>query len=164
LYSFVLMDKTVLLLMEMVGFTMKNLLEIAIKIAVDAHTGQLDKSGQPYVLHPLKVMCALSNEKDRIVGVLHDVIEDTNITYDYLISNGFAGETEILDAIESVTKKEDETYDEFIDRAALNPIGRRVKLADLQDNMDLSRISNPTEKDYARIRRYERAKEILMKD
>jgi (p)ppGpp synthase/HD superfamily hydrolase len=142
---------------------MKNLLEVAIKIAVDAHSGQLDKAGQPYVLHPLKVMFALSNEKDRIVGVLHDVIEDTNFTYDYLIANGFEGETEILDALKSVTKKEDETYDEFIERAASNPIGKRVKLADLQDNMDLSRISNPTEKDYERIKRYEKAKERLLR-
>ena len=141
---------------------MKNLLEVAIKIAVDAHSGQLDKAGQPYVLHPMKVMFALSNEKDRIVGVLHDVIEDTNVTYDYLIANGFEGETEILDALKSVTKKEDETYDEFIERAAANPIGKRVKLADLQDNMDLSRISNPTEKDYERIKRYEKAKERLL--
>jgi (p)ppGpp synthase/HD superfamily hydrolase len=142
----------------------KNLLEVAIKIAVEAHSGQMDKAGQPYILHPLKVMLSLKNEKDKIVGVLHDVIEDTNITYDFLIANGFEGETEILEALKSVTKKEDETYDEFIDRVALNPIGKRVKLADLQDNMDLSRISNPTEKDHERIKRYEKAREKLMRN
>jgi (p)ppGpp synthase/HD superfamily hydrolase len=141
---------------------MKNLLDIAIKIAVNAHSGQLDKAGQPYILHPLKVMLALRNEKDRIVGVLHDVIEDTSITYDYLIANGFEGETEILDALKSVTKIDGETYDEFINRVALNPIGKRVKLADLQDNMDLSRISSPTEKDYERLKKYEKAKEKLL--
>jgi (p)ppGpp synthase/HD superfamily hydrolase len=140
----------------------KNLLEIAIKIAVDAHSGQYDKAGQPYVLHPLKVMFALHNEKDKIVGVLHDVIEDTDITYDYLINHGFEGETEILEALKSVTKQEDETYDQFIDRVVLNPIGIRVKLADLQDNMDLSRIANPTERDFERIKRYERTKARLL--
>ncbi|MEG0773442.1 MAG: GTP pyrophosphokinase [Clostridium sp.] len=141
---------------------MKNLLDIAIKIAVNAHSGQIDKAGEPYILHPLKVMFALNDVKDRIVGVLHDVIEDTDITYDYLIANGFHGETEILDALKSVTKKEDETYDEFIKRASLNPIGKRVKLADLEDNMDFTRIVNPTDKDYIRIEKYKKAKEKLL--
>jgi len=141
----------------------KNLLEVAIKIAVEAHSGQLDKAGQPYVLHPLRVMLSLSDEKDRIVGVLHDVIEDSNITYDYLIVNGFEGQREILEALKSVTKEKDETYDDFIERVAQNSIGKRVKLADLQDNMNLSRIPNPTEKDYERIKRYKKAREKLIK-
>lgn len=145
------------------GIKVKNLLEVAIQIAVEAHSGQLDKAGQPYVLHPLKVMLSLSNEKDRIVGVLHDVIEDTNITYDYLIANGFKGETEILQALKSITKEENETYEEFIERVALNQIAKRVKLADLQDNMDLSRILNPTRKDFERIKKYGKAKERLSK-
>jgi len=140
-----------------------NLLEVAIKIAVQAHSGQLDKAGQPYVLHPLRVMLLLSDEKDRIVGVLHDVIEDTDITYEYLKANGFEGETEILEALESVTKKGGETYDEFIDRVSLNYIGKRVKLADLQDNMDLSRIPKPTTKDFKRLKKYEEAKAKLSK-
>lgn len=142
---------------------MNNLLEVAIKIAVQAHSGQLDKAGQPYVLHPLRVMLLLSDEKDRIVGVLHDVIEDTDITYEYLKVNGFEGETEILEALESVTKKGGETYDEFIDRVSLNYIGKRVKLADLQDNMDLSRIPKPTTKDFKRLKKYEEAKAKLSK-
>lgn len=140
---------------------MKNLLDIAIKIAVNAHSGQVDKANQPYILHPLRVMFALDNEKDKIVGVLHDVIEDTNITYEYLISNKFGGEIEILEALRSVTRKENETYEEFINRVALNPIGKRVKLADLQDNMDISRIPNPTEKDYFRMKKYKEAKNKL---
>lgn len=142
---------------------MNNLLEVAIKIAVQAHSGQLDKAGQPYVLHPLRVMLLLSDEKDRIVGVLHDVIEDTDINYEYLKANGFEGETEILEALESVTKKGGETYDEFIDRVSLNYIGKRVKLADLQDNMDLSRIPKPTTKDFKRLKKYEEAKAKLSK-
>lgn len=142
---------------------MENLLEVAIKIAVEAHSGQLDKAGKPYVLHPLRVMLSLSDEKDRIVGVLHDVIEDSNITYEYLIANGFEGEMEILEALKSVTKEDDETYDEFIERVALNSIGKRVKLADLQDNMDLCRIPKPTTKDFERIKKYEKAKEKLIK-
>lgn len=140
---------------------MKSLLDIAINIAVNAHSGQVDKADQPYILHPLRVMFALDNEKDKIVGVLHDVIEDTNITYEYLISNGFGGEIEILEALRSVTRKENETYEEFINRVALNPIGKRVKLADLQDNMDISRLPNPTEKDYFRMKKYKEAKNKL---
>lgn len=140
----------------------EELLAIAIKIASDAHCSQMDKAGQPYVLHPLKVMFALDTIEEKIVGVLHDVIEDTPITYSDLEKYGFKGETEILDALRSVTKEKNETYNEFITRAALNPIGRKVKLADLADNMDLSRIANPTEKDYKRLKKYKKAKEYLL--
>lgn len=140
----------------------EKLLAIAIKIASDAHCSQIDKAGQPYVLHPLRVMFALDTIEEKIVGVLHDVIEDTPITYSDLEKFGFQDETEILDGLKSVTKEENETYDEFITRASLNPIGRKVKLADLTDNMDLSRITNPTEKDYKRIEKYRKAKERLL--
>lgn len=140
----------------------EELLAIAIKIASDAHCSQIDKASQPYVLHPLRVMFALDTTEEKIVGVLHDVIEDTPITYSYLEECGFKGETEILDALKSVTREENETYDEFINRAALNPIGRKVKLADLDDNMNLSRIASPTEKDYKRLEKYKKAKERLL--
>lgn len=138
----------------------KNLLEVAIQIAVKAHDGQVDKANKPYILHPLRVMFFLDTEKEKIVGVLHDVIEDTHITYQYLRDNGF--DDEILEAIKSVTRDESETYDEFIHRVKLNTIGVKVKLADLHDNMDLTRIGNPVEKDYVRIRKYKRAKEKLL--
>lgn len=130
-------------------------LERAIAIAVDAHRGQTDKAGQPYVLHPLRIMLALETEEERIVGVLHDVVEDSDWTFDALRGEGFSAE--IVEALESVTKREGEAYEAFVVRAGANPIGRAVKRADLRDNSDLSRIANPTERDHARLEKYRRA-------
>lgn len=141
---------------------MKNLLEVAIKVAVNAHSGQVDKGGQPYILHPLRVMMSLIDEKDKIIGVLHDTVEDTDVTYDYLKEVGF--DDEIIEGIKSVTRNKGETYNQFIDRVSLNPRGKRVKLADIEDNMDISRIPNPSEKDYNRVEKYKKAKKRLTHD
>jgi (p)ppGpp synthase/HD superfamily hydrolase len=130
-------------------------LERAIVIAAEAHAGQSDKAGNPYVLHPLRVMLRLDTQDERIAGVLHDVVEDCEWTIDDLRGEGFS--PAVLRAIDSVTKREGESYDDFIARAAADPIGRRVKLADLRDNCDLRRIANPTAKDYARIEKYRKA-------
>lgn len=130
-------------------------LERAIAIAANAHAGQTDKAGVAYILHPLRVMLLLETEAERIVGVLHDVVEDTPITFDDLRAAGFTDE--ILAALDSVTRRDDEDYEAFVQRAGENPIGRQVKLADLKDNSDLSRIAAPTEKDYARLEKYRRA-------
>lgn len=134
-------------------------LECAIAIAAAAHSGQTDKAGQPYILHPLRVMLALQKEEERIVAVLHDVVEDTKITPDILRSEGFA--EAILTAIDSVTKREGEDYQAFVLRAAANPIGRQVKPADLTDNSDSSRISNPSQADYDRVGKYQNAIKII---
>ncbi|WP_286906247.1 GTP pyrophosphokinase [Clostridium sp. UBA1652] len=140
---------------------MISLLEKSIIIATRAHSGQFDKGGNPYILHPLRVMLSLDNNEDRIVGILHDVLEDTSITLRHLEDNGFHGEIEILDALVSITRKSNESYKDFILRVKLNPIALRVKLADLRDNMDISRINNPTEKDFARIEKYKKAYKLL---
>lgn len=134
-------------------------LERAISIAARAHEGQVDKAGAPYVLHPIRVMLRLSSTEDRIVAVLHDVVEDSSITFDDLRAEGFSDE--IIEALRAVTKIDGEDYDAFVRRAASNPIGRRVKLADLQDNADLSRIADPTERDHERIAKYLRAIETI---
>ncbi|MBK7895300.1 MAG: HD domain-containing protein [Candidatus Promineifilaceae bacterium] len=134
-------------------------LERAIAIAAAAHAGQTDKAGAPYILHPLRMMLTLQTEAERITAVLHDVIEDTPWTFEQLRAEGF-GE-EILAALETVTKREGEDYEAFVQRSAQNPIGRKVKLADLRDNSDISRISSPTAKDYARLEKYKRAIAVL---
>lgn len=134
-------------------------LERAIAIAAQAHAGQTDKAGAPYILHPLRVMLMLDTTEAQIVGVLHDVIEDTPITYDDLRAEGFS--EAILAALECVTKRDGEEYTTFVGRAAQNPIARQVKLADLQDNSDLSRIPSPTAKDYARLEKYRQAIALL---
>lgn len=136
------------------------MLDKAILIATKSHQGQIDKAGQPYILHPLRVMFSRKNETDRICAVLHDVIEDTDITLDYLRSEGF--NEEILIALDALTRRESETYDKFIDRIINNNIASHVKLADLCDNMDILRIKNPTKKDYERIEKYRKAAEKIL--
>lgn len=135
-------------------------LERAIAIAAEAHAGQIDKAGEPYILHPIRVMLDLEGETDRIVGVLHDVVEDTPWTLEGLRKEGFS-ET-ALAAIDAVTNRAGESYDAFVRRAAANEIGRRVKLADLTDNMDLTRIKTPRPKDFERIERYKKAERVLV--
>jgi (p)ppGpp synthase/HD superfamily hydrolase len=135
-------------------------LERAIVIAVNGHAGVLDKGGAPYILHPLRMMLSLSSQDERIVAVLHDVCEDCEgWTLDRLRDEGFPAH--IIAALDSVTKRDGEDYEAFARRAAANPIGRRVKLADPADNCDLSRISMPTEKDYERVEKYRRAIESI---
>ncbi|NRS52050.1 HD domain-containing protein [Brevibacillus sp. HB2.2] len=135
-------------------------LEKAIVIATQAHAGQVDKGGNPYILHPLRIMLKMSTVETMISAVLHDVLEDTDVTVEELRNEGFS--EEIIAAVIALTRNDDETYMEFVGRTKQNPIARLVKLGDLEDNSDLSRIPEPTEKDYERLLRYKRAiKELL---
>jgi (p)ppGpp synthase/HD superfamily hydrolase len=135
-------------------------LERAIEIAAAAHAGQIDKAGQPYILHPIRVMLSVKKEAERIAAVLHDTVEDTSVTFDDLVEAGFS--IAIIDAVRAVTKTEGESRVDAALRAVQDPIARQVKLADVSDNMDLSRISDPTEKDYARLEEYKQVREILL--
>lgn len=135
-------------------------LERAVQIAAKAHAGQIDKAGHPYLLHPLRVMLRLTTPQERIVGVLHDVVEDAAVTFEDLRAEGFTDE--VLDALASVTKRKGEDYMDFVSRAGANAIGLRVKLADLHDNCDLSRISDPQPRDFERVRKYRAAIEALI--
>ncbi len=141
---------------------MKPTLEDAIRLAVEAHQGQRDKIGQPYILHPLRVMFRLTSETERIVGVLHDVIEDTKYTFDDLRRMGYP--EKILDALDCVTKREGEPYENFVLRSKTNPIAKNVKLADLEDNMDIRRMAGVTEKDMQRLIRYRKAWAVLQQE
>jgi len=127
----------------------------AIAIAAQAHVEQTDKGGAPYILHPLRVMMNVEGELQKICAVLHDVVEDSDITFDDLRRDGF-GE-EIIAALDCLTRRADESYDDFMDRVLQNETACWVKSADLIDNMDLTRIPNPTEKDEARIKKYKAA-------
>ncbi|MVX66583.1 GTP pyrophosphokinase [Clostridium chromiireducens] len=136
------------------------MIEKAILIAVNAHKGQIDKGGSPYILHPLRLMFSREDETEKICAVLHDVIEDTDVTLDYLREQGFS--KEVLSALDALTRRNDENYEQFIDRIIENKIACNVKLADLNDNMDISRIKNPTEKDYERLEKYKKAKDKIL--
>ena len=131
----------------------------ALQVAVRAHDGQYDKGGSPYILHPLAVAKQVSGEKEKILALLHDTVEDTNVTNDD-IRREF-GNT-IADALDCLTHRKGESYDEYIDRVCANPLAIDVKLADLHNNMDLSRIPRPTEKDRARVEKYKRVEKRLL--
>jgi len=135
-------------------------LERAIAIAAEAHAGQTDKAGAPYILHPLRVMLSLSTDEERMVAVLHDVCEDCPAwDVERLRAEGFS--EAVIAGLRAVTKREGEDYEAFVRRAAADPIGRRVKRADLADNSDLSRIAEPTAKDHERLAKYRRAIALL---
>ena len=130
-------------------------LEHAIALAAQAHAGQVDKAGAPYILHPLRVMMQLQTDEERMAGILHDVVEDSAWTLEGLRAEGFS--EQVIGAVDACTRRAHEDYEDFVLRAAAHSVGRAVKLADLADNMDISRISNPTEHDYKRVAKYRRA-------
>nr|BFD41583.1 HD domain-containing protein [Pseudomonas sp. FFPRI_1] len=135
-------------------------LERAIALAAEAHAGQVDKGGAPYILHPLRVMLRLTQPAARIVAVLHDVLEDCPVTQEQLRDEGFSAE--VLAALQALTKVEGEDYPAFIRRAGANPLARQVKLADLAENSDLSRIPEPGAEDLQRLEKYRQARHYLM--
>ena len=100
-------------------------------------------------------MLQMKSTDERIVAVLHDVVEDTHWKFETLRAEGYS--EDIIGALDSVTRRPGESYDDYVDRAGANSIGRQVKLADLRDNATLSRIANPTEKDRKRVEKYLRA-------
>ncbi len=130
-------------------------LEDAIALAVEAHRGQRDKAGQTYILHPLRVMMRLETETERMVAVLHDVVEDSPWTLERLRGLGYP--EQVLGALDCLTKREGETYEAFIERLLPHPLARRVKRADLEDNMDVRRLPAVTAKDAERLARYRAA-------
>lgn len=137
------------------------MLNKAIDIATKAHEGQVDKTGQPYIAHPLRVMSMGVTEEEKIIGVLHDVIENSNWTFAGLTAEGFS--TEIVDALRCVTKlSESEPYDKFIQRIKTNPLAAKVKINDLTDNMDIRRLAFISEKDVKRLRKYLKAYRQLL--
>ncbi|MBF0309549.1 MAG: bifunctional (p)ppGpp synthetase/guanosine-3',5'-bis(diphosphate) 3'-pyrophosphohydrolase [Magnetococcales bacterium] len=138
---------------------MPTLLEKAIRLALDAHQGQTDKAGAPYLLHPLRMMLRMETEEERIVAVLHDVVEDSETSFEDLRRLGCS--KTIVDAVDALTHRYGEAYEEYLVRAGANPLARRVKRADLEDNMDLRRIDNPTDADFQRLLRYRRAWSLL---
>ena len=132
-----------------------NLLEKAIGIALEAHRGQLDKYGQPYVMHPIRIMTRFRDPLSQQIAMLHDVVEDSAWTCEQLTAQGFS--LEIVQAVDALTRRPEETYESLIDRAAAHPLAIQVKLADLEDNMDIRRMKDITDQDCERLNRYRKA-------
>ena len=138
---------------------MQTKLEEAIKLAVDAHAGQTDKAGAPYILHPLRVMQGCGTMEQKIAAVLHDVVEDSAHTFEDVRARFGAA---IADAVEALTRREGESYMEFVGRCGKDPIARAVKLCDLADNMNLERLGRaPTDADHKRQAKYAKAMKRL---
>jgi len=131
----------------------------AVALAAEAHLGQLDKAGAPYIEHPIRLMLRAEGAHAKMAAVLHDVVEDSEWTFDGLRREGFP--EPVIAALERLTRREGEAYEAFIDRVAEDPLATRVKLLDLEDNADLSRIAEPTERDRARVDKYRRAMQRL---
>ena len=129
---------------------------------MQAHAGQVDKAGMPYIGHVMRVMQAGKTIDEKIVGVLHDVVEDTTWTFDALLAEGFP--VHIVDALRCVTKlSDDEPYESFINRVKTNPLAVAVKINDLTDNMDIRRLQTLTDADVQRLRKYLQAYQSLIK-
>ena len=135
---------------------MDQLLAKAVEIALEAHKDATDKAGMPYAGHVMRVMQAGRTIDEKIVGVLHDIVEDTPWTFEALLAEGFP--TYIVDALRCVTKiSDDEPYEQFIERVKTNPLAVAVKINDLTDNMDIRRLADITDKDVSRLRKYLKA-------
>lgn len=132
-----------------------HLLEKALALALDAHKGQVDKAGKPYILHPVRLMLALETEDEMAAALLHDVLEDSDYTAEDLKAEGIP--EKVIQIVEYLTRAEGESYDDFIRRVSGNRLATRVKMKDLEDNMNLLRIDTIKKKDLERIERYHRA-------
>ena len=133
----------------------------AMIIAYNAHHGQVDKSGVPYIFHPIHVAEQMETEEECIVALLHDTVEDTNITFEVL-EKEFS--TTVIEALKLLTHDESIDYFDYVRKLKSNPIAKKVKLADLYHNSDITRMENPTEKDWKRKEKYHQAILILLEE
>ena len=136
-------------------------LEDAISLAAEAHRDQKDKANAPYILHPLRVMLRMETETDRIIAMLHDVVEDSRVTLQELQRAGYSAE--IVEAVKYLTKAKEEEYENFIERIKGNTLAIKIKIADLEDNLNFERIKEPGEDDLKRYENYRRALAVLRK-
>ena len=140
---------------------MEEILQHAIELATEAHKGQTDRAGKPYIGHITRVMQGGKTLEERMAGILHDIVEDTDWTFEKLADEGIP--PQVIAAVRCLTKQEGEDYDRFIERVKTNPIAIAVKLNDLRDNMDITRLSEITDDDIIRLHKYHRAYNDLIK-
>lgn len=136
----------------MILFPESEAIEKAYQIARAAHKGQVDKGGNDYIKHPIAVASLVKTEDEKIVALLHDVVEDTPVSLQNLREKGFA--ESIIEAVDCITKRNGETLESYLNRVKSNRISTVVKIADLTHNSDITRIPNPKQKDYDRLERY----------
>jgi (p)ppGpp synthase/HD superfamily hydrolase len=132
----------------------------AVAIAAAAHQGQFDRAGRPYILHPLRLMMRAETPAQQMAAVLHDVVEDSSWTLARLVDEGFP--PDVMQALDALTKREGESYDAFIDRVLACQLAVRVKLLDIEDNLNLTRLDTLSAKDLERVDKYHRARRRLL--
>ncbi|CAM4340117.1 GTP pyrophosphokinase [Paenibacillus tarimensis] len=132
----------------------------AIALAASAHEGQTDRGGSPYVFHPIRLMLRAVTGEEQIIAVLHDTIEDTSLTLDDLRKEGFSDS--VVEAVDSLSRREEEDYDTFILRIKQNPLASRVKILDLLDNIEQTKKKKPSDKTRKRLDKYSRALDTLL--
>jgi len=132
-----------------------NLTQKAFMIAQAAHEGQVDKSGSPYINHPCKVAESMTTEEETLAALLHNVIEETDVTIEYLIEEGIP--SSVIETLKLLTHDDETPYLDYVKKIKSNQIAKKVKLADLNHNSDITRIKEPEEWDYKRIEKYNEA-------
>ena len=132
-----------------------NIIEKSLSIALRAYSGKLDKAGCEYIKHPLRIMAKMKTDTEMSVALLHDVIEDSDITADELLSEGIS--SEIVEALICLTKIETESYQDFIGRVKSNALAVRVKIADIEDNINVLRLKSLSDIDLDRVKKYHAA-------
>lgn len=138
-----------------------DLTKKALKLCFDAHKNQVDKTGMPYVFHPFHLAEQMSDEISTICALLHDVIEDTEYTFNDIRNMGFP--QEVIDVLILLTHEDGIPYMEYVEKISVNPIAKQVKLADLRHNSDLTRLNIVNEKALARVEKYQKAMTVLSK-
>lgn len=128
--------------------------ELALQIAKKAHAGQVDKAGKDYILHPMTVASCMDTDTEKAIAYLHDVLEDTDASVDEL---RYMFSTEIVDAVITLTRNKDDSYFEYIQKVSKSKLAKKVKAADLLHNLDITRIKEPTERDFKRLEKYKKA-------
>lgn len=136
-------------------------LERAIELAARAHAGQVEETGTPYILHPIRLMTRFATVAEQIVAVLHEVVEDCGVTMEALRREGFSDE--VVDAVDALTRRADEAYLDYLKRLAPSPLARRMKKADLEEHADISRIEQPSVEDHKRAEEF-RGKMAMLRE
>ena len=132
-----------------------NIIEKSLEIALKAYAGQTDKAGKTYILHPLRLMAKMETDEEMCVALLHDVIEDSDFTAEDLIENGIPAN--VVNAVQYLTKSTGESYDVFIERVLENKLAAKIKLVDIEDNINILRLTTVTQKDLDRVAKYHKA-------
>ncbi len=138
-----------------------NIIEKSLEVALRAYAGKKDKAGKTYILHPLRIMGNMACVEEMSAALLHDVIEDSDITAQYLLEEGIP--SNIVDAVTLLTKQDGQTYEEFINNIKDNTLARKIKIADIEDNINILRLNKVKTTDLERIKKYHKAWNTLNK-